>query len=249
MYMKPSLFDSLITLLHLRPDQAYTILDIGCGTGELLRTISERVAGNSRLVGIDPMGASIASAQTQHPDGEYLHQKFERQLTFGDGEFDLVLSVDVLECVIDKAALLREMARVLKPHGTVLCAHWDWDTQVYASEQPHRLRPLIHAFADWQQGWMDACDGMMGRKLWGIFQGSHLFTGHMEVYTHLETEFEPGHYGYDRLHDLAALVRRGTVSAADYEQIGQEMQQLSSRGEYFYSLNSYIYRGKKRSPA
>jgi SAM-dependent methyltransferase len=152
----------------------------------------------------------------------------------------------MLECVIDKAALLREMARVLKPHGAVLCAHWDWDTQVYASEQPHRLRPLIHAFADWQQGWMDACDGMMGRKLWGIFQGSHLFTGHVEVYTHIETQYEPGQYGYDRLQDVAALVQHGTVSPADYDQIIEEMQRLANRGEYFYSLNSYIYMGQKQ---
>jgi SAM-dependent methyltransferase len=247
--MKTSLFNTLIPLLHLRPDQPYSILDIGCGTGGLLRAIGEQVDRNSRLVGMDPHAASIATAQAQHPAGEYLHQKFEQQLPFGDGEFDVVLSVDVLECVIDKTAFLREMARVLKPHGTILCAHWDWDTQVYASEQPHRLRPLVHAFADWQQGWMDACDGMMGRKLWGIFQRSQLFTGHVAVYTHIETAYEPGQYGYDRLQDLAELARRGTIALADYQAVDQEMRQLASQGAYFYSLNSYIYVGEKRSLA
>ena len=50
-----------------------------------------------------------------------------------------------------------------------MIAHWDWDTQVYFSENKTIVRKFVAAFADWQQGWMDACDGQMGRKLWGLF--------------------------------------------------------------------------------
>jgi SAM-dependent methyltransferase len=243
--MKNSLYDKLGSLLKLSTDQSYTILDIGCGTGELLRTIGQTVDKTSRLVGIDAKPSAIATAQTQHPAGDYRTHKFEQQLPFGDEQFDLVLSIDVLECVVDKAALLQEIARVLKPQGTVVCAHWDWDTQVYASEQTGLIRQWVHAFADWQQGWMDACDGMMGRKLWGLFQRSQRFTGRIAVFTLVETNYEPGQYGYDRMQDLKKLAERGALAVADYQRLHQEMTGLAQCGAYFYSLNSYIYLGQK----
>lgn len=243
--MKKSLFDKLGSLLNLSPAQSYTILDIGCGTGELLRAISRLVGNTSHLIGIDARAASTAIAQAQHPAGEYRHHKFEQQLPFGDEQFALVLSTDVLECVVDKAALVQEMARVLKPQGRVVCAHWDWDTQVYASAQADLLRQWVHAFADWQQSWTETCDGLMGRKLWGLFQRSQRFTGHIEVFTLVETRYEPGQCGYDRLQDLKGLAERGVLALADYQRIYEEMTSLARCGEYFYSLNSYIYIGQK----
>ncbi|HMN30388.1 MAG TPA: hypothetical protein PKE45_19715, partial [Caldilineaceae bacterium] len=133
----------------------------------------------------------------------------------------------------------------LKPQGKVLCAHWDWDTQVYASEQSELVRQCVHAFADWQQGWMETCDGMMGRKLWGVFQRSQYFAGRIEVFTLVETRYEPGQSGYDRLQDLKSLTKSGALTLAAYQRIEQEMTRLAQCGEYFYSLNSYIYIGQK----
>lgn len=43
-----------------------------------------------------------------------------QKLTFGSGSFDLIISLDVLEHIPDYRAGLREMARVLKPGGTLV---------------------------------------------------------------------------------------------------------------------------------
>lgn len=50
------------------------------------------------------------------------------QLTFGPGTFDAVLSFDVLEHVPDYRSALKEMARVLRPGGTLL-ASFPFDTR------------------------------------------------------------------------------------------------------------------------
>lgn len=48
------------------------------------------------------------------------------------------------------------------------------------------MRKIVHAFADWQQAWMDSADGWMGRRLWDLFNSNGLFDG--GVYAHVMTE-------------------------------------------------------------
>jgi SAM-dependent methyltransferase len=157
----------------------------------------------------------------------------------------VVISVNMLECVADPTALIHDIARVLKPHGRILCCHWDWDTQVYASEQRDRIRRMVQAYSDWHQGWMDHSDGMIGRKLWGLFQSTGHFAGNVNVFTLVETSYTPGDCGYDRLNDLASLAQKGEIDTGEYEAIKQEMKTLAQQKRYFYSLNAYTYVGKK----
>ena len=77
------------------------------------------------------------------------------------------------------------------------------------------------------------------------FQGSGLFKGEMGIYSLLETDYSEGQYGYDRLKDLYSLVVKGKLDKDEYKIILDEMVNLKEKGEYFYSLNSYIYFGKK----
>ncbi len=243
--MKTTLFDEILSLLELAPERQYDILDLGCGTGDLLARISGNVAPGSNLVGIDAMRRHIDHAKKSYPGVDFRQEKFVDSLPFSDAAFDVVVSVDALECIPNRTALVAEVARVLRPGGRILFAHWDWDTQVYHSEHREVVRRLVAEFSDWQQGWMDASDGQMGRRLWGVFEGSGLFTGFMESFTLLETEYEKGRYGFDRLQDLGALVATGRIGKTDYDMICDEMKALARNGEYFYSVNSYIYVGSK----
>jgi len=147
------------------------ILDFGCGTGELLKKIYDTVSNCSKLIGIDSSAQSIEQAKNSYHGIDFVRDKFVDSFNFPDSFFDYVISVDTLECIQNKTALLNEIHRILKKEGQVLFSHWDWDTQVYCSEHKEIIRKFVAAFSDWQQGWMDASDGQMGRKLWGIFHG------------------------------------------------------------------------------
>ena len=243
--MKDALFEKILSLLDFESGKRYDILDFGCGRGELLGRISDRVAPESTLVGIDAMEKPIDHARGLHPNIDFRHEKFIDSLPFPDAGFDIVVSVDALECIPNKARLIAEVARILRPTGKVLFAHWDWDTQIYNSEHKESIRKFVLAFSDWKQDWMEASDGQMGRGLWGLFEGSGLFVGSMKSFTLLETRYEAGQYGYDRLQDLVGLTETGTIDGTEYDMICDEMEALTESKKYFYSVNSYIYSGKK----
>jgi SAM-dependent methyltransferase len=243
--MKDQLNEKLLHLLDLRPTQNYDILDFGCGSGELLGAIHKILPEGSKLIGIDSSAKVIGDAKNSYPHIDFRHEKFVDAFNFSDASFDIVISVDTIECIPNKPALISEINRVLKKDGKVLTAHWDWDTQVYYSEHKRIIRNFVTEFADWQQEWMETSDGQMGRKLWGLFQGCGLFKGDMETYSLVETEYKQGKYGYDRLHDLAGLVNQRRLDISEYKMILDEMETLHETDKYFYSLNSYIYIGRK----
>jgi len=242
--MKNVLFEKIALLLDLERNRRYKVLDVGCGHGDLLGRLSSSVGPESYLVGIDEAEHSVESAKENYPNLEFRREKFTDSLNFNDDSFDIVVSVDTLECIPDKSALINEIHRVLKPGGKVVFAHWDWDTQVYNSANKFIIRKFVAAFSDWQQEWMEASDGQMGRRLWGLFEGGGKFKGTIASFTLLETEYREGKYGFDRLHDLSSLVRDGSIDPTEYEMICSEMQDLSDENKYLYSVNSYIYAGE-----
>jgi SAM-dependent methyltransferase len=101
-----------------------TLLEIGCGSGGpalfLARTIGLAVTG----VDISEPGIAAASAQAKAAGlGErtrFLRLDGSGRLPFDDGGFDAVLSVDAINHLPDRAGILAEWHRVLRPGGLVV---------------------------------------------------------------------------------------------------------------------------------
>lgn len=92
-----------------------TLLDAGCGTGANLALLTP----HGRAVGFDLTWSGLAAARA------YGHapvvQASVGRIPFFDATFDLVTAFDLLQCVAgDDAEALRELARVLKPGGTLV---------------------------------------------------------------------------------------------------------------------------------
>lgn len=96
---------------------ASSVLDIGCGTGALLKA-ARRAGHPGRLCGLDPARAMLARAR-QQPDIEWILGTVD-DATF-DGEFDLiVMTGNAFQAVVDDAAMRATMAGVaaaLAPTG------------------------------------------------------------------------------------------------------------------------------------
>jgi ubiquinone/menaquinone biosynthesis C-methylase UbiE len=94
------------------------ILDIGCGTGALLRRLANAYPLAS-LVGVDAAAGMIQQAQAAVPAGGLLRFMEARaeQLPFPDGSFDLVVSTMSFHHWADQQRGLAEVRRVLKPQG------------------------------------------------------------------------------------------------------------------------------------
>jgi len=98
------------------------ILDVGCGTGRLLREAEQRFAG-ARLEGIDAAEGMVEEARSAASGSSIgFRQGTAEQLPFGEAEFDLVFSTMTFHHWADQGEAIREIARVLKPQGRWLLA-------------------------------------------------------------------------------------------------------------------------------
>jgi sarcosine/dimethylglycine N-methyltransferase len=99
-------------------DGSSHVLDVGCGCGNFLVAIAERVG--CRGVGLDLSEERIKVAREKVAGGE-LDVRFDHgsatQMSYADGSFSHVVSQDALFLVPDKPRSHAEMHRVLRPGG------------------------------------------------------------------------------------------------------------------------------------
>ena len=102
-----------------------TVLDVGCGIGGSSRILAKDYRFSVTGVTISPEQVRRAQQLTP-PD---LDAKFAvddaMALSFPDGSFDVVWSVEAGPHMPDKAIFAKELMRVLKPGGTLVVADWN----------------------------------------------------------------------------------------------------------------------------
>jgi ubiquinone/menaquinone biosynthesis C-methylase UbiE len=99
----------------------HRVLDVGCGTGYLLRRLAARAPDAAELAGIDPAAEMVQAARraTADPRARFLAGTAEH-LPEPDGAFDLVVSTTSFDHWADQQAGLRECARVMAPGGRLV---------------------------------------------------------------------------------------------------------------------------------
>jgi ubiquinone/menaquinone biosynthesis C-methylase UbiE len=105
------------------PDPA-AVLDVGCGTGALLRILAGRLPAGVELAGVDPAPAMLEvgrAALAGHPR-VWLARAVAERLPFRDAAFDLVVATVSFAHWADQPAGLAEIARVLRPGGRLVLA-------------------------------------------------------------------------------------------------------------------------------
>ena len=87
------------------------VLDVGCGDGRLLNSLA---APGRELHGCDWIATAPPGVPMAYTQVDLNREGLAR---YGDASFDLVTSSDVIEHLEAPGALLREVARVLRPDG------------------------------------------------------------------------------------------------------------------------------------
>jgi ubiquinone/menaquinone biosynthesis C-methylase UbiE len=97
------------------------VLDVGCGTGYLLRRLGPRVPEARELAGIDAAPAMIETARTMASDSRIqFATATAEKLPYPQETFDLVISTTSFDHWADQRAGLAECFRVLVPGGRLV---------------------------------------------------------------------------------------------------------------------------------
>ncbi len=120
-----SLYPALLARLSAIPYD--TALDLGCGTGEVMRLILQQNQEKS-LYGIDLSENMLEIARAKLPDQVSLYLGDSEHLPFPDSFFDVVYCNDSFHHYPAPSRVLSEVCRVLKPQGIFLICD-TWHTQ------------------------------------------------------------------------------------------------------------------------
>jgi SAM-dependent methyltransferase len=97
------------------------VLDWGCGLGQLTHMLRDRGLDVTAMDYDPDVDGVVTRGLPAFPELEMLATSEPIRLPFADGSFDAVLSMGVLEHVMDPGASLDELHRVLVPGGLVYC--------------------------------------------------------------------------------------------------------------------------------
>ena len=154
-----SRFENVATLA--RPFPGSVALDLACGSGRTTRAL---LAAGPRLVHAVDVGSTL--------DDDLLldarvraHIADLADLPLDDDAADVAVSLNAVEHLADVEAHLAEVHRVLRPGGTAVLAHSDWDTALFTSEDDELTRLLLDRFVSHAPAEGVRIDGFAGRKL------------------------------------------------------------------------------------
>lgn len=138
---------ALETLAQFLIPSNQSVLEIGCGTGELLMAIKP-----SRGVGVDISPAMIAQSQEKYPQYEWRVDDAEN-LKVGE-RFDYVIASDLIGYVDDIEEVFYNLNRVCHPRTRVVITHYNhlWEPVLRLAERLglKAKQPL--------QNWMSGAD-------------------------------------------------------------------------------------------
>jgi SAM-dependent methyltransferase len=159
----------------LRPRSGNRILDVGCGEGLAQVSIGRLHISQIRLVGIDLFLSKVAQARKK-TKSHNLRAGFAAadacHLPFGDGAFDSLYCVAVLQHIGDVRSALSEFARVTARNGRILAVEPDNSGRYvfssvasgqHAFEQAARFFDVVTAARG------EKADTAIGPKLPGLF--------------------------------------------------------------------------------
>ena len=113
----PGYHESIASLARFYVPRGARVLEVGCGTGDLLASLEP-----SEGVGIDLSAAMVVRASERHPHLEFRHEAAER-LDLPGREFDYIILSDLVGYLFDIRGALERLRAVSHPRTRIII-HW-----------------------------------------------------------------------------------------------------------------------------
>ena len=143
-------FHDLVAMIEPRP--AMSIVDLGCGTGELTRQMHERL-GARRTIGIDNSPNMLAKSAA-HTTAGLTFELGDLNAFDRPGEFDLIFSNAAVQWVPDHPSLIARLTRSLRDDGQLAIQVPANDDHI--THEAARTVARTSSFRDALKGWTRA---------------------------------------------------------------------------------------------
>ncbi|MES9970868.1 MAG: methyltransferase domain-containing protein [Candidatus Thiodiazotropha sp.] len=239
---KDAVFTKLIEkyssrLLHDNPHQ---VLEVGCGTGAMIRSFVRRDEFTGSAVGVDQSVPFIEAAKS-FAEQEHVANRLEfrtgdaHHLEFQSAYFDTVIANTLISHVTDPTRVLEEMARVVKSEGTVVIFDGDYSSLTYAFPDHEFGRSMDAALAN-----ASFCNPRIMRELPGVLADIGL--RFKTAWGDAVVEIGKASYFKSFAETYAPYVSNsGLMTPSEVENWLYVQQQAMESGTFFAACNYYTY--------
>jgi ubiquinone/menaquinone biosynthesis C-methylase UbiE len=223
-----------------------TVLDIGSGPGLLARDMAALVGPEGRVCGVDASAAMVSMAANRCAGLPWTEFRAAdaTQLPYPGSTFDAAVSTQVYEYVPDIPAALAELHRVLRPGGRAAILDTDYGSLVIHTENAARMARVLAA---WDAHFTHAT---LPRTLSRQLRDAGFAVRIRTSIPMFNPEFDDNTYAKGMLAMMASFaVGRNAVSQSEADAWFGEFAALGKEGNFFFSLNRYLFVADKRESA
>lgn len=225
--------------LDLRPGD--NVLEVGCGTGDMLIALSELVEPGGRVVGVDASRAMIGEATRRAAEArakvEFFAGDAER-LDLPSDQFDRTFVTSVLQHLEAPEKAVAEMVRVTRPGGTILINETDWDTQVVHASDIDLTRRILRFYSD------SVRNGLVARRI-PAMMSEHGLTDVRILSGSLVSTDPSEHIGVWLCETARRAASAGAISHQEAEEWVEDIAQIGRQGGFFAAFTTFHFYGTK----
>jgi len=225
--------------IKLRPGEK--VLDVGSGPGFLARSIKDKVGTQGLVHGVDvsEFMLNIAKSKSDEKDGIEFSYGDATDLKFPDESFDTITCTQVLEYLNDVDKALKEFNRVLRKGGKIALLDTDWDSIVWHSSNPQRMKQVLKI---WEA---HASDPFLPRTLSQRMDKTGFKVIAQKIFTIYNPIYKEETYS-NRMIDLITtfVIENGGINHEEALAWVNDLRGIY-KNSYFFSLNRYFFLGRK----
>jgi len=225
--------------------QGEQIVDLGCGPGLLALAMGPLVGPDGEVQCIDASENMIALARRRCADMAWVQPRVGdvAALPYATETFDAAVCTQVFEYVSEIKCALAELHRVLKPGGRAVIVDTDWESSVWHSSDAARMRRMIEA-------WDRHCPHpQLPRTLAVEMRTVGLEVLRVDAITLINDGYPADTYSAGMIPLLAAYAKKHClIEEKEVDAWMADLHALGQRGQYFFSLNRYLFSARKPDP-